>query len=192
MVGIFEDLDKAKAAADDLLKNGFEKTDVRVISQRLLDSAEETRSESEVPLPLLIGAAAGAAAALAVPAVAGRPALLQRTPGMLAFVGAAFGAAVGGMTWMVNLLRQEPRRPEVVFAEELKRGGTVVSVNTDEALSLLAANIMRAEGALDTDEWLGEQPGKGEPAMTDDVEQFPPRVPTGVRIYKGPFPRARM
>ena len=85
-----------------------------------------------------------------------------------ALAGAGIGAAAGGLVGALAGLGVPEEHAEY-YAEGVRRGGTLVSVQTDDVNADAAAEAMRAAGALDVEARRGQDWGsllpRGEPPL---------------------------
>jgi len=89
--------------------------------------------------------------------------------------GAGIGAAAGGMVGALAGIGVPPEHAER-YAEGVRRGGTLVTVQTDGSYAAEAVAVMRAAGALDVESRRGAELGnlipRAEPALIDpNVEE---------------------
>jgi uncharacterized membrane protein len=166
VVGLFENYMDADRAVSDLNASGFTRSEISVaardsaIRDRLV--AGETGKERAVAESAGAGAVGGAAVgglagllvgigALAIPGVGPVIAAgtLATTLGSTA-VGAGVGAAAGGLIGALVGLGI-PEEDASFYAEGVKRGGVLVTVQTSDDRASEALSIMRRSNAVDVD-----------------------------------------
>ena len=192
IVGTFDGLESARRVMRELHQNGFSHDDVSIIAN---DAAGQFGPEGQLPIdaPAVLsdsgaGAATGAAAGgllggatglvvglmgLAIPGVGP---IVAAGPLAAALTGAGVGAVAGGLIGGLTgagLSEEEAH----VYAEAVRRGGTLVIVRTDDASAREAARIMRNCGAVDIERrselWRGQGWQRHDPgAPPYSVEQL--------------------
>lgn len=152
MTALFDDYNQAAQAVRALEAAGFPEDDISLVVSTLADEVGEDAADD--------GAAEGAGAGLGIGAVIGGAGGLLAGVGALAIpglgpvvaagwlvstaIGAAAGAALGGATGGVigaftgSGVREHDAH---VFAEGVRRGGSVVSVRTDESRAGIVEDI---------------------------------------------------
>ena len=166
IVALFDDYREAESAIRDVEAAGIPSSDISLIANNAadrygnypqygLDRAERMDTGAAVGTGAGIGAVLGGAAgllagigALAIPGVG--PVIAA---GALAatLAGAGVGAAVGGL---VGALVEAgiPREHADIYAEAVRRGGTLVTVRTDDALRNLVSDILDRHAPVDLEE----------------------------------------
>jgi hypothetical protein len=159
IVSIFPNVDFANSAIQALMNNGVPRDDISVLTrQHALDEAattqESTSPRADATAGTAIGGGLGLLAGLSAFAIPGiGPVVgvgtLATVLGM-GVVGATAGAAAGGL---IAALTEAgvPEEHANVYAESVRRGGTLVAVTTDAILGSAVYDIMRQHGALDID-----------------------------------------
>jgi len=163
-VALFASAAHVPAVVDELLARGIDRDAVSVVSRTSeAQIAESAIAESETDADRASGVAAGAGAGAAVGglgglllglgalAVPGIGPVLAAGPVAAALAGAGLGAAAGGVVGSLTGLgiAEDDAR---LYAEALRRGGTLVAVRGDEAQAGMAAEVMAARGAEDVKE----------------------------------------
>ncbi|MGE5105607.1 MAG: hypothetical protein ACM3NZ_12715 [Betaproteobacteria bacterium] len=96
----------------------------------------------------VVGGAAGLAASLMGLAIPGIGPIIAAGPIVATLTGAGVGAVAGGL--IGGLTDMGVSRPDAeYYAEQVRRGGALVTVRADDARAERAADIMRAHGAID-------------------------------------------
>ena len=166
VVGLFENYMDADRAVSDLTAHGFGRNEISVAAR---DSAIRDRmvrgttgEERAVGESAVAGAAGGATlgglagllvglGALAIPGVgpviaAGTLATALGTTAAGAGIGAAAGGLLGALVGLGI-----PREDAEFYAEGVKRGGVLVTVQASDDRASEALNIMRGANAVDVD-----------------------------------------
>lgn len=157
IVSIFPNLDAANRAVQALMSNGVPREDISLLTrQRAMEAAAATNEgaspRSGATAGTAIGGGLGLLAGLSAFAIPGiGPVIgvgtLAAALGM-GVVGATAGAAAGGL--IAALMEAGvPEEHANVYAESVRRGGTLVAVTTDAMLGSAVYDIMQQHGALD-------------------------------------------
>jgi stress response protein YsnF len=165
VVGLFDTLSEAQAAIQDLHAAGFRSEDISFLAQGEYDVEREgRRTEADTGTEAEAGAAVGATSGallgglggllvglgtLAIPGVGpvvGAGVLLST------LVGAGVGAAAGGLIGVL-VGAGIPEEEAHVYAEGIRRGGALVTVQTaTEEAAYRAADILNRHHAVDIDQ----------------------------------------
>lgn len=155
VIGLIDTAAQARLAVEELLHNGFRREDIGIVTR-------DPRAEGEAVFDgsikgMAIGALAGlllAASAAVVPALG--PVFVA---GPMA--GAALGALAGGLA--SGLMQQgTPENEAHFYAEGVRRGGTLVTVNAEnDELAARAVEIMKRHGAVELDQRAAEWKREG-------------------------------
>jgi len=147
--GLFDDRNDAMAAIGDLLDRGVPRTDISIIANNAGDwYAENSENEAGAEAGASVGAIAGGAGGLlaglglftipGIGPVVGAGWLMTTAAG--AATGAILGGAAGGfVAWITGHGMSESDAH--VFAEGLRRGGTLVTVQVADDLVISAEAI---------------------------------------------------
>jgi hypothetical protein len=166
VVGLFENYQDAERAVSELNARGFGKNELSVaardtaLRQRVVGGT--TGKEQAVADSAAAGAIGGATigglggllvglGALAIPGIgplvaAGTLATVLGSTAAGAGIGAAAGGLIGGLVGMGI-----PREDAEFYAEGVKRGGILLTVQTSDDRASGALNIMRRANAVDVD-----------------------------------------
>lgn len=162
VVGLFHDSIDVGQVIHELNTLGFDNKHISVVANDPNDDSDTDRdrvvSDTEADTGAGIGAATGALAggaagilaALGLLAVPGIGPLLAAGPIVAAFAGAGVGAAAGGLLGGLiglGIPEHEARK----YEEAVRRGGTLVSVSTDDSQAERVAEIMSSHNAADID-----------------------------------------
>lgn len=152
--GLFDARSDASQTIDDLIERGVLRTDISLISNDANgwydeDSREEAGAETGAGIGAVAGGAGGLLAGLGVLAIPGIGELVAAGWLLSAAAGTAAGAIIGGaagglVAWLMDHGLDE--RDAHVFAEGLKRGGTLVTARVPEALAVAAEAIFLKHG----------------------------------------------
>jgi uncharacterized protein (TIGR02271 family) len=167
VVGLFDDRAAAQNAVRELTAEGFRGDGVSLVSKKPdgkgveVEYVEEDGREQieDMAKGAGTGAAIGAGAALLLSLTAlsipGIGPVLAAGPLVALIAGAGVGAAAGGLVSGLTRLGVEDDEAQT-YAEGLKRGGTLVTVNTDNERADRAVAVMRRAGAVEIDKRAAE------------------------------------
>jgi hypothetical protein len=168
VVGLYEDVSDAQAAINDLVRSGFDRGNISLVTTNrwadetaIAGDVTATNGDtitgtdqlgSDVAAGVLTGGAVGGLAgvllglgALAIP---GLGPIIAAGPLVAGLTGAGVGAAVGGLVGaLVNW--GVPQDEAEMYAESVRRGGVLVGLKTDEANTERAAEIMNRYDPID-------------------------------------------
>ena len=158
MVGSFDNADDADRATRELRSLGFADADINLV----VSNVSQGDAETELPVvgdgtgPIakgavaggVLGGAAGLAASLAGLAIPGIGPILTAGPIIATLAGAGAGALAGGVIGRLTDLGVE-KKEAALYAEAVRRGGTLVTLRTDEARADEASAVLRKAGAMD-------------------------------------------
>jgi hypothetical protein len=150
VIGILENPSAAQQAVDELLKSGFERRDIGVISSDLM--REAATAATGASKGMAFGALAGMLLSAATMMIPGLGPILVAGPGLTLLGGTTLGALAGGIVGALKA-RGVPEEQANFYAEGVRRGGTLITVNakTDE-LAQRAVDILKRHGAVDIDQ----------------------------------------
>ena len=158
MVGSFDNADDADRATRELRNLGFADADINLV----VSNVSQGDAETEMPVvgdgtgPVakgavaggVLGGAAGLAASLAGLAIPVIGPILTAGPLVATLAGAGAGALAGGVIGRLTDLGVE-KKEAALYAEAARRGGTLVTLRTDEARADEASAVLRKAGAID-------------------------------------------
>lgn len=207
VVGLMQTPTEAQRVVQELQSDcGCSREDIGLMAQ---GSETETRKPEEarggerggdMASGALAGAGTGAAVGGVIGLVAGVASLsipglgpfIAAGPIASALAGAGIGAAAGGLIGALTKVGV-PEQEAHYYAEGVRRGGTLITVRADsEQAADCAANVMRANGAVDIDErasqwrqtgWSGRF-SEGEPEGEPEGEQVLPVVEEELAVGK--------
>jgi hypothetical protein len=150
VIGILENPSAAQQAVDELLKSGFGRRDIGVISSDLM--REAATAATGASKGMAFGALAGMLLSAATMMIPGLGPILVAGPGLTLLGGTTLGALAGGIVGALKA-RGVPEEQANFYAEGVRRGGTLITVNakTDE-LAQRAIQILKSHGAVDIDQ----------------------------------------
>lgn len=167
VVGLFDDRVAAQNAVQELTAEGFRGDEVSLVSKKPdgrgveVEYVEEDghKQIEDMAKGAGTGAAIGAGAALLLSLTAlsipGIGPVLAAGPLAALIAGAGVGAAAGGLASGLKRLGVGDDDANT-YAEGLKRGGTLVTVNTDNERADAAVGVMRRVGAVEIDKRAAE------------------------------------
>jgi hypothetical protein len=158
VIGSFDSADDADRATRDLRSLGFPDSDINLV----VSNVGQGDAETELPVvgdgtgPVakgavaggVLGGAAGLAASLAGLALPGIGPILTAGPIVATLAAAGAGAVAGGVVGKLSRLGGEGS-DAAPYAETLERGGTLVTLRTDESRADEVSAILRKAGAID-------------------------------------------
>jgi hypothetical protein len=160
LIGSFDHVDDADRAYRDLLRAGFMDADLNLIVNNAYENetvrtrpVEGTADDASgtatgAVAGGVLGGAAGLAASLMGLAIPGIGPILAAGPIVAALAGAGAGAVAGGLIGSLTDLGVERDEAEL-YAESVRRGGSLVTIRADETRADEAAAILRKNGAVD-------------------------------------------
>ena len=148
ITALFENYTDANKAVQDLVSQGFDRDDIGIMAHESL-AEHDINGHYDDTSGAATGAGVGAAiggvgglilglSALAVPGVGP---VLAAGPLVAALAGAGIGAAAGGLIGALTDLGV-PEEEAHYYAEGVRRGGVLVTVQTTDALAQQAVSIL--------------------------------------------------
>jgi len=159
IVASFDGYSTARRVVRELMDDGYMSRDIGIMASnvagdyRAIDA--EAKDNAHTATCALTGGVVGGAAGLAVSLMAltipGLGPIVAAGPLVSMLSGAGAGAVAGGL---IGALTDAgvPEEHANYYAETVRRGGAIVTVKVDESRADRAAEIMRANGAIDLDE----------------------------------------
>ncbi len=179
VVGLVDSFDDVRDLVDELIDDGFSRESIGIIAKKQDEGAQARRerlSDEEirgVKVGLEAGAAVGGVAGLLIGAgvftVTGLGAIVAAGPLAAALAGVGLGALTGGVYGAIRNLGISEEEAEY-YSEGIRRGGVLVSVETDEKGAGRAADIMESHGAVDINERAKEWKRSGWKAQDETRE----------------------
>ena len=177
VVGLFKDVNEAQAVVEKLTQKGFPSDSISVVARDKATDRDEAADAEEKPKekskdkPEAEGVTKGAVLGGAIGGVAGLAAIAAglTLPGIgptlaagpiTALWGTAVGALTGGL--LGGLIKMGvPEREANYYAEGVRRGGALVTVETDDDRAEEAAALMRENGAIDIERLAADWQAEG-------------------------------
>jgi len=162
VIGLFDDRAEARAVVQELLDEGFTRDDISVMSkkaddsERVVEYVEEDGHEQVEDMAkgagtgAAIGGAAGLLLSLTSLAIPGIGPVLAAGPLAAIIAGAGIGATAGGLISGLTRLGV-PDNDADYYAEGVRRGGTLVSVNAADERAGGVVALMKRHGAVEID-----------------------------------------
>jgi hypothetical protein len=183
VIGLFDSIADAQGARDDLIGSGIENDRISIVTRPANDAMfpnDPTEAAEGAGIGATAGAIAGGAAGLLASLgqlmIPGIGPLLAAGSIVAILTGAGIGAATGGIIGALIGLGI-PHREAEIYAEGIKRGGTLLSVDsTDNDADRIAA-VMSQHDAVDIEKraleweaagWQREQPDNRDQAKEAD------------------------
>jgi hypothetical protein len=150
VIGLIEDSSEAQKAVDELLKAGFDRKDIGVVTSDM--AREALTAAAGASTGMLVGGLAGmllGATALMIPGIGP---VLVAGPALTLFGGTTLGMLAGGLIGGLTA-KGIPEDDAHFYAEGVRHGATLVTVvaKTDEAANR-AVEILKSHGAADLGE----------------------------------------
>jgi len=181
VIASFDRPDEADRAVRELRSAGFLEADINVVVnnvQRGDPDAPTTLTNAETGAVAkgavaggVLGGAAGLAASLAGLAIPGIGPILAAGPIVAALAGAGAGAVAGGLIGSLTELGVDKDEAEL-YAESVRRGGSLVTVKTDEARAEEASSILRTAGAMDISQRAEKWRAEGWSGYDDEAKPY--------------------
>lgn len=180
VVALYDDFETARDVVEDLVESGFDRDNISLIAPdhegRFSRHFEGARDDDDVSAGegAGFGAVVGALVGLGVALIPGIGPVVAAGPfaaAALAGIGAVAGAATGGIVGaLVDL--GVPDEEAHYYAEGIRRGGTMVTVTTDDASAPRAQDIMNRHNPIDLDDRVNYWRDSGWNAFEDSAEPY--------------------
>jgi hypothetical protein len=168
VAGLIDTFGEARELIDDLIDNGFPPDSIGIIAKEPEEGSEVQAAREKISDEQIKGVKVGVGAGAAVGGLAGLligvgaftvtgiGAVVAAGPIAAALAGVGLGAVTGGVYGAIRNLGV-PEEEAEYYAEGVRRGGVLVTVETDEGGIERAVNIMQSHGAVDinrrAEEW---------------------------------------
>jgi len=184
IVGLFDTFDQAQRVVDDLTSAGVDRSNISLVHRNRDDATAintgDTTTADAVGAGAIGGGVLGGTLGLLVgigalvipgigPVIAAGP--LAAALGSAA-VGAGIGAAAGGLIGAL-VGAGVPEEEAHVYAEGVRRGGTLVTVNADDMMADRVYSIMRGAGAADINTKAAGWRSEGWSRFDERAEPYP-------------------
>jgi len=181
LTALYDRYDDAAAAVTKLEAAGVPHADISLVSNKPEPTAEGDEHTAEhagtgtgagATLGTVLGGGAGLLAGLGLMAIPGVGPVVAAGWLVATLTGAGIGAAAGGFAGSLAGAGVSERDAQV-YSEGVRRGGSLLTVRTDEARSIAVQRILEEHGAVDMDEraegwqregWTGPTSNAVEPA----------------------------
>jgi uncharacterized membrane protein len=196
IVGSFDSVNDADRGARELRQSGFMNEDINVVvnNVRRTDhdaSTGDTETGAATKGAVAggaVGGVAGIAASIAGLAVPGIGPIVAAGPIVAVLAGAGAGAVAGGLIGALTEAGVDKDEAEL-YAESVRRGGSLVYVRTDQSRAEEATWCLRRAGAIDirqrAEQWRGSgwtgYDAESEPLSYEDIERERAQYRTGDR-----------
>jgi hypothetical protein len=179
VVALFDDVNTAQRALEELLRSGFDRNDVSVVRTNQkggyttgtgpTDVHDTSGAAAGVGIGAALGGIAGLVIGLGVIAIPGIGPIVAAGPLATTLAGAGIGAAAGGIIGALTDVGI-PEEEAGYYAEGVRRGGTLLTVRADESQVNRARDIMNRYSPIDINErsaqwrstgWSGFNPNAG-------------------------------
>jgi len=159
IVGLFDTFTEAQGAVQDLVNKGFPRDNISIAANNATGEYTQSSASSEQWSGTATGAAAGATiggiggllvglGALAIPGVGP---IVAAGPLIAALTGAGVGAVAGGLIGALTDIGV-PEEEAGYYAEGVRRGGTLVTINAEESMVDQAIDILEDHNAVDVEQ----------------------------------------
>ena len=157
---LFDHYDDAAAAVTKLEAAGIPHSDISLVSNKADTTTTEAGDTADHAAPgagtgatlgTLLGGGAGLLAGLGLMAIPGVGPVVAAGWLVATLTGAGIGAAAGGLAGSLTGAGVSERDAHA-YAEGVRRGGSLLTVRTDEARAEAAARILEEHGSIDVDE----------------------------------------
>ena len=154
--GLFDSYAEAMHAADELIIHGIPASRISIIASDLRGEYMATRGDGEFPSATgtgaltggLMGGAAGVAVGLTGLTIPVLGPVIAAGPIVAALAGAGMGAIVGGLMGALASVGVDGDEARI-YAEGVRRGGAVVTVECDEGDAAALNAILSRNGVVD-------------------------------------------
>ena len=161
IVGLFDDASEARSVVTELTQMGVTRDHISLMANR--DATATTPTDDTVTesagsdaltgagIGAMLGGVGGLLVGLAVLPIPGLGPIIAAGPIATTLAGMGIGAAAGGVVGaLVNV--GVPEEHAAHYAEAVRRGGTLVTVEADEAMAQSVADVMNRHHAVDVNQ----------------------------------------
>lgn len=148
---VYDDYDTAEDVVEELEEAGFSSDHISLVGRKHDEASDSDGAATGATLGGVVGAGAGILAAIGVIAIPGIGPLVAAGVLATTLAGAAAGAVAGGLVGALADYGMSEEEAHV-YAESVRRGGTLVSVRVDESRSQEVEAIMKRRGPVDISE----------------------------------------
>lgn len=181
VTGLFDNYDDASSAVAKLEASGVPHSDISIVANNAKDRVHSDGSKAAddaaggAGLGAAIGGAGGLLAGLGLMAIPGVGPVVAAGWLAATTVGAVGGAVVGGAAGgLVGALTDSgvPEDDAHVYAEGVRRGGTLVTAKVDEQLAPNAERILDQSKSVNLEDRRGEYQASGWTGFQADAESY--------------------
>jgi hypothetical protein len=196
VTGLFDNYDDAKGAVAELEATGIPNSDISLVANNSDGWYEDDRSEAGedaaggAGIGAVVGGAGGLLTGLGIMAIPGVGPVVAAGWLAATAVGAIAGAAVGGAAGGIIGAMTDSGIPESdahVYAEGVRRGGTLVTARVDEPMVGEAERILGQSRTVDVAARRRDYEASGWTGFDPDAEPFNPETerhpPRGTAQY---------
>ena len=162
VVALYDDPSDAQRAVQDLVDSGFDRESISILA-RHVEEGKATPSGNQAAegagigaaIGLVFGGVGGLLVGLGALAIPGIGPIVAAGPLIAALTGAGIGAGAGaiiGALVKLGIAEEEAH----MYAEGVRRGGTLVVVQTSDEMATQAANIMDHHNPADMERRVAE------------------------------------
>ena len=192
IVALFDDYNEAQSAIRELESAGVRSSDISLIANnagnrygtypahpvdRVTDRAEESKAVPGAAIGAALGGGVGLLTGLGLMAIPGVGPVVAAGALVATLAGAAVGAAAGGLVGALVKMGV-PREHADIYAEAVRRGGTLVAVRTEDGWHDRVTDILDRHSPVDIEERAGDWRREGWSGFDERAEP-----------YSGPFDR---
>jgi uncharacterized protein (TIGR02271 family) len=181
VIGLYEDVNTAQQVVQELVDSGFERDNISIVAQNSTTTTEtgemayadsdDVSAAEGAGVGALGGGVLGLLAGLGALAIPGIGPVVAAGPLIGALTGAVAGGVTGGLT--AGLIDSGiPEEEAGYYAEGVRRGGTLVSVQAADERASDAAAIMNRYGAVDIDERVSQWRESGWTGFDANAEPY--------------------
>jgi hypothetical protein len=193
IIGLFESRTRAENAVDALVRAGFTREQLSIITSDArtradtpdLGPKEEIGTGADAGTGAAIGGIAGFIGGIVALAIPGIGPVIAAGPLAAGLMGAGLGAATGGV---VGALKSHgiPEDDASRFSEAIRRGRVMVAAQVSESNADAVADILDSHGAIDVDQPEEQIPlGETTPGRVTPVRPLSPETVESVRQKTG-------
>ena len=183
VVGLFNTTTEAKQVVHDLMNRGFDPNKVSIVANDRGDDSDQTYDNPDTgsttgssavrgaETGAVLGGLAGLLVGLGALAIPGIGPVIAAGPLASAIAGVGIGAVAGGL--IGALVHQGvPEHEAHYYAEGVRRGGTLVTVNASDDTADSAVEIFHMHGAADIDERAARYRDDGYTGYTEHAQPY--------------------
>ena len=187
VVALFDDVNTAQRALEEMLSKGFDRNDISVVradqktgagAKEAADAIEPSGTATGAGIGAALGGIAGLVIGLGALAIPGVGPIVAAGPLAATLAGAGIGAATGGI---IGALADAgiPEQDAGYYAEGIRRGGTLLTVRTDENRVSQATEILNRFAPVNVNERANEWRAAGWTGYDKDAGTYTPGATGG-------------